>query len=517
LIERLVDYLGEHGCLAEPEALAYLARKQDPERHLKALLAHGHEFPLFLTLSALQGLETPSAPSVPLGMDSQVEAVLKEAFPAMGAIGAGAFAKATHVHGRPLAADHAAKVELIKDSGASIATEGKLNDFVRYFNDRFETLGQLLRRRREVANAVPIKHAHAHGKEVQLIGFVQATKTSPNGHVFIDLEDDTGTATILVHLNTPHLVGEASTLMPDEVIGVVASAGKDGDLLIAKEIVRPDIPMARPRAETDNPLCAAFLSDIHVGSNTFLPKHFERMVAWFQGRGGSRRERALAGRVKYLVLAGDIVDGVGIYPGQEQALNVPDVTAQYAELSRLLEALPDHVHVVVQPGNHDAVRPTEPQPPFNKEIQGLFGHLETTFVSNPSSFRLDGRNVLSYHGFSMIDFATRVPGLRMDQPMPIMQRMLRGRHLAPTYGGATPLSPEQHDYLVVDQVPDIFVTGHVHVNGLEQYRGVTMVNAGTWQEQTDYQKTHNLVPTPARMPVVELGSLNGTLVDFSAA
>ena len=47
------------------------------------------------------------------------------------------------------------------------------------------------------------------------------------------------------------------------------------------------------------------------------------------------------------------------------------------------------------PGNHDAVRPAEPQPTFEKDIQQDYN--TTTFVGNPCDFSLHGVRLLSYH------------------------------------------------------------------------------------------------------------------------
>ena len=86
------------------------------------------------------------------------------------------------------------------------------------------------------------------------------------------------------------------------------------------------------------------------------------MIEWF-------RTDPLARTVKYFVLSGDGVDGVGIYPGQERHLAIKDLFNQYGELARLLEGLPDWVDLMILPGNHDAVRPAEPQPALDPEVQ----------------------------------------------------------------------------------------------------------------------------------------------------
>jgi DNA polymerase II small subunit len=91
---------------------------------------------------------------------------------------------------------------------------------------------------------------------------------------------------------------------------------------------------------------------------------------------------------------------------------------------------------------------------------------------------------------------------------------LQSRHLAPVYGGKTPLSPENRDFLVIERAPDIFHSGHVHVLGYTNYRGVLVVNSGGWQEQTDYMRRLGLIPTPGKVPIVNLQTLEPTVISF---
>ncbi len=60
--------------------------------------------------------------------------------------------------------------------------------------------------------------------------------------------------------------------------------------------------------------------------------------------------------------------------------------------------------------------------------------------------------------------------------------------------------------MVIDTVPDIFVTGHVHGAGIAHYKGVRLINASTWQSQTSFQKMHNFNPDPAKLYLVHLGT-----------
>jgi DNA polymerase II small subunit len=249
------------------------------------------------------------------------------------------------------------------------------------------------------------------------------------------------------------------------------------------------------------------MSDIHVGSRTFLEQKWSKVSDWLGGAD------EVAQSIRYLVVSGDVVDGIGVYPRQDEELTIDDIYGQYEALARMIGALPDRLAVVMLPGNHDAVRPAEPQPAFPQSIQKLFDS-NVIFAGNPSLLSLEGVRVLAYHGRSMDDLVSSIPGLSYQRPLDGMKAMLRMRHLAPIYGGKTPIAPEAEDHLIIDEIPDIFVTGHVHAVGVDQYRGVVLVNSSTWQAQTPYQKMRNIDPTPARLPIVDLGTGQATIREF---
>jgi DNA polymerase II small subunit len=298
----------------------------------------------------------------------------------------------------------------------------------------------------------------------------------------------------------------------DEVIGVIGTINRDRSYMLAEEVVRPDIPVYRTPNRCEESIYAAFVSDIHMGSNTFLKDEFCDFLSWLKGN--NSRKRDIAEKLRYIVVPGDAVDGIGIYPGQEEDLAIDDIYSQYEEIARLLNDVPEHVKVIMLPGNHDAVRPAEPQPTFSEEIRKLFPP-NVTFVGNPCYFSLHGVEILAYHGRSMDDFIKALPSLDYSKAIPIMIEMLKKRHLAPIYGGKTPIAPEHKDYLVIDRIPDIFVTGHGHSTGMREYRGVTLINASAWQSQTSYQKMHNFIPDPAKVPIINLHTGEASIIDFS--
>jgi DNA polymerase II small subunit len=221
----------------------------------------------------------------------------------------------------------------------------------------------------------------------------------------------------------------------------------------------------------------------------------------------------LAERVKYLIIAGDIVDGIGIYPNQEEELVIPDIYEQYRAAAEHLADVPSHIRIIIAPGNHDAVRLAEPQPALPEEIQSMFTP-NVTFVGNPALVELAGVTILIYHGRSLDDLVAAVPSITYHKPDRAMIEMLKHRHLAPTYGGRNSIAPEKTDHLIIDPVPDILLCGHVHTVGVSKYRGTTVINSGTWQSQTEFQKRMNLVPVPGCASLVNLNTLETSILKF---
>jgi DNA polymerase II small subunit len=363
-------------------------------------------------------------------------------------------------------------------------------------------------------NTIPISRIKKNLSDVQLVGIVKSVKTTVNGHRLIEIEDETGTATLMAlkdHKEIRHLANE---VVVDEIIGVIGKISKNGDLIIVQNIVFPDIKLQHNKNRAEVPVCVAFLSDIHMGSIMFMEDEWNAFLKWINGSLGNSRQKDVASKIKYLILPGDLVDGIGIYPNQEKELSLSNIYEQYEALAKQLEFIPDHISVILQPGNHDAVRPAEPQPTFEKEIQDLFSGREFIFVGNPCYLSLNGVEILSYHGQSLLDFSTNIQYLNYNEPTEVMKVMLKKRHLAPAYGGYTPLAPEHTDYMIIDKVPDIFVTGHVHTSNIDNYRGVTLINASSWQAQTSYQKMLNFIPDSAKLPIVNLKTGNATTMDF---
>jgi DNA polymerase II small subunit len=285
-------------------------------------------------------------------------------------------------------------------------------------------------------------------------------------------------------------------------------------LFLAEDIIFPEVGQKLQRRATE-PIYAVLTSDMHVGSTKFQREAFNRFILWLNGKYGNDRMKELAGHVKYVLIAGDIVDGVGVYPNQAKELEVKDIHKQYRLASKLIEQIPDYVEVIVTPGNHDAPRKALPQPAIASDYLKILQETRRVHsFGDPCIVNLHNVEVLMYHGRSLDDIIATVPGMDHKHPEKAMKLLLQSRHLAPVYGGKTLLSPENRDFLVIERVPDIFHAGHIHVMGYCNYRGVLIVNSGGWQEQTDYMQKLGLIPTPGKVPVVNLQTLETNVLSF---
>ena len=417
---------------------------------------------------------------------------------------------------RPYAKDVEDEVKVILDPTKKICTTGSINEYLEYFQDRFERLKKILRKRMDVKNAVPISVAlKAPTKsKVNIIGMIME-KIESKERLFVKIEDLESSATVLVSHNLDKkIIEKARSLLLDQVICVNGIKGNN-DLIIAKDFILPEVPQKIPH-KASIPVYAALMSDIHVGSKNFMEKEFNRFLSWLKGEKGNEKLRNIASHTKYLVIAGDIVDGVGIYPGQMEELTITDIYEQYREAAKLLEQVPEYVEIIIIPGNHDAARKALPQPAIPKEYaEPLYEARKMYSLGSPSTVSLHGVEALLFHGRSLDDVAAVAPNVSFDTPDKSMKLLLQGRHLAPIYGERTPIAPEKRDFMVIDRTPDIFHAGHVHVLKCNRYRGTLIVNSGAWQEQTDFQQKMGLVPTPGIVPVVNLQTAMLSTIDFT--
>ena len=69
-----------------------------------------------------------------------------------------------------------------------------------------------------------------------------------------------------------------------------------------------------------------------------------------------------------MLIAGDLIDGVGIYPNQENELTILDFKKQYEYAAKLINRIPKYIEIILLPGNHDSPRKALPQPAIKLEF-----------------------------------------------------------------------------------------------------------------------------------------------------
>ncbi|MDD1737467.1 MAG: DNA-directed DNA polymerase II small subunit [Methanothrix sp.] len=385
---------------------------------------------------------------------------------------------------------------------------GDYSDFVHYFRDRYAKIREMLARR---LNSRPIESLgkSTAGREVSVIGMVMDVRTTAKGNRVIELEDPTGLLTAVVQKDS-EIHEQSGQIITDEVIGVTGTSDGNGRIFV-KSLLWPDMPSQSAPLEKGSG-CALLLSDLHVGSKYFMADAWQSFLRWLGGE--DEDPSGLSSQVRYIVIAGDLVDGIGIYPGQEKDLELDDIYSQYQAAARYLNGIRKDIKVIIAPGNHDIVRQAEPQPSLPEEIRSYFRE-DMMFVGNPAWVTLSGISVLIYHGRSIDDLVLRLPGISYAAPEKAMIEMLRRRHLSPIYGSRVSIAPEHEDHYVISHPPAILHCGHVHTVGIARYKGVLVINSGTWQSQTDFQKKMNIQPIAGVVPAVDLASMKVRKLIFS--
>lgn len=397
--------------------------------------------------------------------------------------------------------------EILYDPTPNIASAEGVQGFSALFASRYAKLKRIMSNRPEAKMLKTISAViSAKSKdEVYVCGLVTDRRTDRNV-TKITLDDQSGLIETIVI--DEDLQKVASGLLMDQFVMEKIITSKNGGFIV-KDIILPDIP-DHPANRSRTEAYAVFVSDLHVGSKYFMEKEFNELISWLSN------PDPIAKRVRFLVLGGDVVDGIGIYPNQDKELVALNTQDQLNILFDILDRVPKHIKVFISPGNHDPGRRALPQPAIPAKYNpDLWGRKNFFMIGNPAIISLNGVKVLIFHGQSVDDIVKTTPGLSYDKPAKVMQYLLKARHLSPIYGAQTPLAPELEDFMVIDDVPDIFHAGHVHVIDLDLYKNILILNSGAWQSQTPFQSGVGITPTPGVAVIVNLKTFKVYTKDFT--
>lgn len=412
----------------------------------------------------------------------------------------------------------------------SVGSEGSVEDFLALFDDRYNRIKEIYDSRMDTQSALSPAAARTRGADsrrhrilqaeghrstrppsVIVIGIVRNKRTSQSDNIILDVEDKTGSMICVVptSMRSPNgqkLAEKANSVLLDEIVCVKGYVDQDGRM-IAEDVIFPGIPMIRGGGKAQREVYAAFISDLHCGSNEFLEDEFDQFIRWLSGIDVDDSEKYMVDRTEYLFIAGDLVDGIGVYPEQRNDLAIPSIYDQYALLASKLRDLPDRIKILCIPGNHDACRQALPRPPILKEFAGPLYDLGDRIImlGDPCHVVVERVNFILNHGDSLDDLVTNIPGASYQKPAIPMKALLEKRHLAPLFGGKTELAPLHRDWMVIDTPPDVIHFGHAHHNAVSNHpHRVKIINSGTFQAQTDFMRKQGIVPTPGIVTLLNL-------------
>lgn len=410
-----------------------------------------------------------------------------------------------------------------------------VNDFTLYFNKRLQYFTDLLKGRINMEHVVRIstlEDINNSNTEVSLIGLVSEVNETKNGHKIITLEDRSGTCKCFINKKRldnneasfdRDLFEKVKNLCLDEGIGV---KGKVGDNIIwVDDLVIPSPPNSVELKKTDEEHYVCFISDIHFGAKVFVDDAFQRFIDFINSNTNSEELNKIAKKITHVIVAGDIIEGIGIYPNQGKDARVLSTERQYHESTRWLSQIPSDKAIIFIPGNHDTNRLSEPQPrlPYDKAYS-LYNMKNSIMLSNPSIIKLfdddtsGGLTFYLYHGGSIFYYADGIQHLRekggAKTPNEVIKYLLEKRHVAPSHGSTLYIPDSQNDPLVIRKMPDFFITGHTHKLEISNFKGCTIISCGCWVEMSEYQEKMGMYPDIGKCTVVNTKTRKPKIINF---
>src|SRR3989344_1080994 len=365
------------------------------------------------------------------------------------------------------------------------ARRREVKDFILYIKQRLNFLKNILLSREELQNTLSIsKILDKKSREnVSIIGIVKNKRINKTGSITLTIEDLTGEVDILFNKNI-EILDEIRDVMLDEVVGITGIVGDK--IVFGNKLFFPDIPVTNEFKKYHKEEYIVFTSDVHVGNKFFYEKNFSNFIKWLNLEYGNENQK---------------------------------------EIAKYINTIRKDITIILICGNHDAVRLSEPQPIIDKKIApSLFENDNVIFTTNPSIVNIcstenfPGFNILLYHGYSFPFYSEEVDSIRkkgrLERVDLIMRYLIQRRHLAPSHGSNLYIPDPDEDHMLIDKIPDFFVSGHIHKTNASTYKGITLLNCGCWIGQTEDQEKRGIVPDPNRIMVVNLQTRDIKILNF---
>ena len=245
------------------------------------------------------------------------------------------------------------EIKILSDPTNKVTSGEGVKGYNALFSSRFNKLKRIVSDRPEskMIKSISVVKTTELENDVYVCGLL-TTRNAERNITKLVLEDPSGSFEGIIF--DEELQKTAGTLLIDQfVMARVASAKSSG--LMIKDLILPDIPDQKIN-KSESEVYAVFLSDLHIGSKYFMEDELIEFVTWISS------PDPVARKIRFVLIGGDIVDGVGIYPNQNKELVCQTIEEQLQKAEDLLDKIPKNVKIIIMPGNHDPGRRALPQP-----------------------------------------------------------------------------------------------------------------------------------------------------------
>lgn len=147
-----------------------------------------------------------------------------------------------------------------------------VEDYIKFFNNRYEKLKQIIAKRIDLINLISINKISDRTKKFSLIALVKEKNIGENS---ITIEDGTEELTVFFHEMT-----DFDFILLDEVVGLVCE--KEYDKVFVDKTIWPDVSLSKEIAKSTDEIYCLFISDFHMDSKEFNEKSYKKFLDWIQ-------------------------------------------------------------------------------------------------------------------------------------------------------------------------------------------------------------------------------------------
>ncbi|MCM8786111.1 MAG: hypothetical protein NC899_07770 [Candidatus Omnitrophica bacterium] len=299
-----------------------------------------------------------------------------------------------------------------------------VEDYVQFFNSRYEKIKKILSTRFELINLLSINKISEKTTTFSIIGMV---KEKNENEKYILIEDNTGELIVYFDENS---FKKYKDIVEDEIIGLLCK--KENNIIKIKNIIFPDISLKREINKIKDDVFCFFISDLHMDNKIFNKKAYENFLQWIKE-----------------------------FKNKLYIFIIGDVSSKKEDILDFFSCLPSNIFKVYQKGEID--------PNFD------IGDLN---ITNPSMLKVeDNITIFLYHGNILTEYLK----IWNTQPEILLLNLLKKRNMNPIFKFNKKIYEE--DVFLLDTVPDIIVTGHLHTPGMVNYKGTTIISNGSFITQ----------------------------------